>query len=127
LGRYYAAPDNRKKQNSMTVSYFVRYRGHARDPRAFVEYYRKSHAPLLWRFPGIRDLILHLPVDFDDPFPVTPGGELMVAQMVFDTLDDLNRALASEARARAREDFANMPEFSGEISHQAMRTETVAP
>lgn len=108
----------------MSVSYFVRYLGQAENPRAFVDYYREFHAPLLWQLPGIRDLILHHPVDFDDPFPVTPGGELMVAQMVFDTQDDLNRALASDARARARDDFANMPGFTGEITHQAMRAET---
>lgn len=110
----------------MSVSYFVRYKGQAEDPRAFVEYYRTSHAPLLWQFPGIRDLILHHPVDFHDPFSVLPGGELMVAQMVFDTLEDLNRALASDARARARDDFDNMPAFTGEITHQAMQAETVA-
>ena len=109
----------------MSVSYFVRYKGKAENPRAFVDYYRNSHAPLLWKFPCIRNLILHHPVDFDDPFPVSPGEELMVAQMVFDTLDDLNRALASDARARARDDFANMPGFTGEITHQAMQAETV--
>ena len=109
----------------MSVSYFVRYKGKAENPRAFVDYYRNSHAPLLWKFPGIRNLILHHPVDFDDPFTVSPGEELMVAQMVFDTLDDLNRALASDARARARDDFANMPGFTGEITHQAMQAETV--
>ncbi len=111
----------------MSVSYFVRYKGQAENSRSFVEYYRKSHAPLLWQFPGIRDLILHHPVNFDDPFPVSTGGELMVAQMVFDSLEDLNRALASDARARARDDFANMPAFTGEVTHQAMLAETVTP
>ena len=111
----------------MSVSYFVRYKGQAKNSHSFVEYYRKSHAPLLWQIPGIRDLILHHPVNFDDPFPVSTGDELMVAQMVFDSLEDLNRALASDARARARDDFANMPAFTGEVTHQAMLAETVTP
>ncbi len=111
----------------MSVSYFVRYKGKAENPRAFVDYYRAHHAPLLWQFPGIRNLILHHPAEFQDPFPVSPGGELMVAQMIFDTVEDLNRALASEARVRARDDFANLPGFTGEITHQAMQAETIAP
>ena len=110
----------------MSVSYFVRYKGQAEDPRAFVEYYRTTHAPLLWQFPGIRDLILHHPVDFHDAFPTSPGGELMVAQMVFDTIEDLNLALASDARARARDDFADMSAFNGDITHQAMQAEAIA-
>ena len=31
------------------------------------------------------------------------------------------------ARARARDDFANMPAFTGEVTHQAMLAETVTP
>jgi hypothetical protein len=39
---------------------------------------------------------------------------------VFDTIGDLDTALASEARADARTDFASFPEFQGSITHQAM-------
>lgn len=109
----------------MTVSYFVRYRGEAENPKAFTDFYRRSHAPLLWKFPGLRDLVLHHRTEFSDPFPVNPGGDLVLAQMVFDTAEDLNRALASEARAAARDDFARFPDFTGEVTHQAMRAEAI--
>ena len=38
------------------VSYFVRYRGQAADPRAFACYYENEHAQVLRRFSGIRAL-----------------------------------------------------------------------
>jgi uncharacterized protein (TIGR02118 family) len=109
----------------MSVSYFVRYRGGRADPAAFVDYYRQSHAPILADFPGLRGLVLHRPVAALDPFSVRPGDTFFLAQMKFDTAEDLNRALASAARARARADFANFPTFEGEVTHEAMTQEII--
>lgn len=102
------------------ISYFVRYRGSADDPAGFVEYYATKHAAILKEFPGIRSLSLHQPADWKDPFSVRPDGTALLAQMTFDTLADLQRALQSAARRRARDDFAQFPSFSGEVTHQAM-------
>jgi len=107
------------------VSYFVRYRGRAADPLAFASYYETRHAPILRRFPAIRSLILHQPVPFDDPFPVRHDGTQLLAQMTFDTQADLDRALASDARRTAREDFAHFPEFAGEVTHQALTARVI--
>jgi len=109
----------------MTVSYFVRYHGAADDPAAFLNHYRARHAPILRDFPRIRGVVLHRPVDWRDPFPVNPASDFLVAQMTFDSAADLNAALASEARARARADMSNFPRFAGAASHQAMIQETV--
>ncbi len=110
----------------MTVSYFVRYRGEAEDTVAFLDHYRTAHAPILMRLPGLRSLVLHHGLDGGhDPFPVTPDGTLLLAQMTFGTVEDLTHALASEARAGAREDFARMPPFHGAVTHQAMRAEAI--
>jgi uncharacterized protein (TIGR02118 family) len=102
------------------ISYFVRYRGSANDPAGFVDYYATRHAAILKEFPGIRGLSLHQPADCNDAFPVRSDGTALLAQMSFDTLADLQRALQSEARKRARDDFARFPPFSGEVTHQAM-------
>ena len=102
------------------ISYFVRYRGSAADPAAFIEYYATRHAAILKEFSGIRTLSLYEPIVWNDPFPVRPDGTALLAQMTFDTPADLERALHSEARRRAREDFARFPPFSGEVTHQAM-------
>jgi uncharacterized protein (TIGR02118 family) len=107
------------------ISYFVRYRGAAADPASFVDYYATRHAPILKEFTGIRSLSLHEPVGWQDPFPVHPDGTALLAQMTFDTPSDLERALHSEARRRARNDFGRFPKFSGEVTHQAMRSRLI--
>jgi uncharacterized protein (TIGR02118 family) len=111
----------------MTVSYYVRYHGEAEDTDAFLAYYRDVHVPQLLRFPGIRSVILHHAAASADPFPVNPGGDLLLAEMVFDSARDLDDALASEARAEARADFASFPRFDGTVTHQAMSAEEFRP
>lgn len=107
----------------MTVSYFVRYDGALSNPAAFEHHYAGPHADILRAFPGIGSLVLHRPVDWRDPAPVVKGESSLLAQMVFPSAEALNRALASDARARAREDFANFPAFEGSVTHQAMSAE----
>ena len=109
----------------MTVSYLVRYEGIPNDPERFHTRYATVHAAILRDMPGMRSLILHRPVPWTDPFPVQPAGVHLLAQMIFDSATDLDRALASEARARAREDFANFPPFEGTVRHQALRQEVI--
>ncbi len=109
----------------MAVSYFVRYEGQAENQEAFVGYYRDTHAAILKRFPGIRKLILHMPLECNDPCPVTKGNFALLAQMVFDSAADLQAALESRERQEARVDFPNLPAFRGEIFHQAMASEEV--
>jgi uncharacterized protein (TIGR02118 family) len=102
------------------VSYFVRYRGTSSDPRAFHAYYETRHAAVLGQLPALRSLVLHRPIAWSDPLPVQPGNTLLLAQMQFDSAGDLDRALRSDGRARAREDFHRFPPFSGEVTHEAM-------
>jgi uncharacterized protein (TIGR02118 family) len=111
----------------MSVSYFVRYEGFAENGAEFLRYYRERHAPILARFPKIRAVVLHSPVEWHDAFPVKPDRFMMVAQMIFDTAEDLNRALQSDARAEAREDFARFPRFEGAVYHQAVVSEEAMP
>ena len=96
------------------MSYFVRYRGASPDPKAFQAYYESQHAENLKQFPNIRSLILHRPAAWNDPFPVRPGGAMLLAQMQFDS------ALRSPARRLARDDFQRLPPFDGEVTHEAM-------
>jgi uncharacterized protein (TIGR02118 family) len=107
------------------VSYFVSYRGSSPAADAFLRHYRERHAEILKSFPGIRGLVLHTPVGWTDPFPVNPGGRLLLAQMQFDSAAALDAALASAARARAREDFRTFPAFEGTVTHQAMASTAV--
>ena len=102
------------------VSYFVRYRGSSSDTEPFQAYYETRHATILREFPKIRSLILHRPAAWIDPMPVRRGESALLAQMQFDNAADLNAALRSEARRRARDDFHHFPPFDGEVTHEAM-------
>jgi hypothetical protein len=75
---------------------------------------------VLRQFPRIRSLVLHRPAIASDPFPVHAGNTFLLAQMQFDNVSDLDAALRSPARQRAREDFLQFPQFTGEITHEAM-------
>jgi uncharacterized protein (TIGR02118 family) len=107
------------------VSYFVRYQGTSPDPAAFTDYYGRHHAAILKRFPGIHSLILHTPSGWIDPFVVSPGDSLLLAQMTFNDVETLNAALRSDARKEARQDFARFPPFNGEVTHQAMQARVI--
>lgn len=107
----------------MSVSYMVFYRGKAQNQDTFLQYYRENHVPILKRFPGIQQVILHSPLPVEDTESVVPGEFSLVAEMQFDTEANLATALKSQARQEARVDFGKFPSFTGEVWHQAMFTE----
>jgi len=109
----------------MSVSYLVSYAGTSADGNAFHARYRDAHASILRGMPGIESLILYRPVAWRDPFSVNPGGLHLMAQLVFASSAALDAALASEARRRARADFASFPPFTGSVFHQAMESQVV--
>jgi uncharacterized protein (TIGR02118 family) len=107
----------------MTVSYFVRYDISTADVKAFVERYRRSHVPILARWPGIRRVTLHTPADWNDPYAITRGRASLLVQLEFNSAEALKAALFSNERAEARLDFQGFPAFSGAVTHQAMHSE----
>ena len=111
----------------MSVSYFVRYDIEAGDLDAFLRRYREVHVPLVARWPGLRRMVMHTPVEWRDPFPVNRGRAVLMAQLEFDSEAAMNAAFASPERAAAREDFQRFMTFEGRVTHQAMRSEEVWP
>jgi uncharacterized protein (TIGR02118 family) len=111
----------------MSVSYFVRYDIALADLEQFLERYRKVHVPLVTAWPGLQRMVLHTPVDWNDPFPVNRGRAVLMAQLEFESEDAMNRAFASRERAAAREDFKRFMTFEGSVTHQAMKSEEVFP
>ena len=109
----------------MPVSYLVRYDGLPQPMERFVGHYREVHAGILGEFPGIRGLTIFQPADWRDPHGVSPGGADFVAQRDFDDIGALQAALESDARARARVDFANLAVGDARVTHQAMTAERV--
>lgn len=73
------------------------------DPDAFDAHYRDVHAPIVARYPGIRDVRLSKPIGVggrDAPYH-------LMSEMVFDTVADLEAALTSEAGAESAKDLRN--------------------
>lgn len=107
------------------LSFMVRYYGPASDPGAFASHYVVHHPPILRRFPRIRNVFCYVPVDYDLPGS-RPDGVIVGNEVVFDTVEDLNAALASDVITELRADTAGFPAF-GHNTHHAMFRRTVSP
>ena len=107
----------------MSCSYLIHYRGQPVDSAAFLEHYRRVHAPIMQRYPNIRGCFLHHAIPWVDPVSVQSDGLFLMAELKFDSIEDLNYALAAEVRQESRRDFQNFPSFEGQIRHQAVSTE----
>ena len=103
------------------VSYVVRYYRPAENEKAFVDYYRTHHPPILGDFPGIRNVLLFTPVAWTDPAGIERADTMLGNEVVFDSIDALNAALASDVRHRLRDDYKTFPPFDGRVTHYAMR------
>jgi uncharacterized protein (TIGR02118 family) len=76
------------------------------DPAAFDVHYREVHTPMVRRYPGLRDLRLIRP----DGVAGRDPAFYLVAEMAFDSRDDLDAALASDA---GRESGLDLRNFAG--------------
>ena len=109
----------------MSVSYFVRYDIEVRDVAAFIKRYREMHVPMVTCWPGLLAMKLHTPLEWKDTAPVNKGRTVLLAQLIFQDDESLQRAFASPERAAARADFKRFMTFEGTVTHQAMQTEEV--
>jgi uncharacterized protein (TIGR02118 family) len=106
----------------MSVSYFVRYDITGVDAQRFIAHYREHHVPILARWPGMKRVVLHTAVDWNDPLPVNRGSSVLLAQLEFDSGEAMQRAFRSQERLQAREDFKRFARFEGTVTHQAMQS-----
>jgi uncharacterized protein (TIGR02118 family) len=73
------------------------------DPDAFDAHYRDVHAPIVGRYPNLREVRLTTPVGVAG----RPAPYHLMAEMVFDSVADLQEALSSEAGAESAKDLRN--------------------
>jgi len=71
------------------------------DADAFDAHYRDVHAPIVSRYPNLRDMRLSKPAGVGG----RPSPFHLMAEMVFDTAADLDAALMSEAGAASAKDL----------------------
>jgi uncharacterized protein (TIGR02118 family) len=73
------------------------------DPAAFDRYYHKTHIPLAKKIPGLRSYVIS-----DGPIQALAGiAPHLIAILQFDSLADLNSALASPESQAAAADLSN--------------------
>jgi uncharacterized protein (TIGR02118 family) len=82
---------------------FVALFNHPEDAEAFDRHYREVHAPIVRRYPRLRDLRLTKP----DGVAGRPSPYYLLAEMGFETRADLDAALASEAGIESGRDLRN--------------------
>jgi uncharacterized protein (TIGR02118 family) len=73
------------------------------DPDAFDAHYRDVHAPIIDRYPNLRDVRLTKPVGVAG----RAAPYHLMAEVVFDTDADLDAALSSEAGVESARDLRN--------------------
>jgi uncharacterized protein (TIGR02118 family) len=92
------------------VKLAVIYQGQPKDPAAFDEYYWSKHLPTVARWPRIRRIQIAAG---------EPGNEIyQIAELYFDSMEDLQAALASPERRVSLEDTKRFPAFEGAIKRQ---------
>ena len=107
------------------VSWIVQYNGPAKDPRAFHDYYRQHHVPIVLRMPGIRSLNCYLPSASTPGAGLPAVNHLLLVQAVFDDVEGLLAMRRSPQRREGLRDFDNYPAFEGPVTHQAMRSRRI--
>jgi uncharacterized protein (TIGR02118 family) len=73
------------------------------DPDAFDAHYRDVHAPIIDRYPNLRDVRLTKPVGVAG----RAAPYHLMAEMAFDTDADLDAALSSDAGVESARDLRN--------------------
>jgi uncharacterized protein (TIGR02118 family) len=71
------------------------------DPDAFDAHYRDVHSAIVARYPNLRDVRLTTPVGVAG----RPAPYHLMAEMLFDTDDDLSAAVMSEAGVASARDL----------------------
>ncbi len=105
---------------SARFSYCVRYHRPAEDEARFVDFYLTNHQPLLARLPNVRNVICYLPLQGINPPSLQSADYMLGNEVVFDTMEAFNAAMASEQRRELRADFARFPRFTGPNTHYPM-------
>ncbi|MFQ5665013.1 MAG: EthD family reductase [Candidatus Binatia bacterium] len=93
------------------VKFCVIYQGRPENPEEFDQHYWNGHLPIIARWPKIRRITLTRCRQLNEEC-------YMIAEFSFDTLADLEAALASPERKEAGRDRLNFPKFYGTIRHQ---------
>jgi len=119
--------DGSKPARTAPLSFVVRYYRPIEHEQTFIEYYIDNHPPIQVNFPKIRNIFCYLAIDWQDSSGVAASESFLGNEIVFDSTDDLNDALQSDARHELREDYKNFLPHEGTVTHHAMLRRILYP
>jgi hypothetical protein len=108
-------------------SYVVRYHHPAENVEEFVSHYIADHPPILGKLPEIRSVLCYLPFSSGAGAALPPADYMVGNEVVFDTPEAFNAAMASPVRLELRAHFKSFPKFTGKNTHYPMMRRQVAP
>jgi uncharacterized protein (TIGR02118 family) len=88
----------------MAAKVLVMY-NHPTDPAAFDTYYAETHTPIAKRMPGLRSLLLSTGTIMMPDGSASPYHQ--IAELIFDSMADLQAALASPEGSATAKDLRN--------------------
>jgi hypothetical protein len=118
--RHFPLLDGSSPPRRAPVSFVVRYYFPVAKAQAFRDHYCAHHPPIMARFPRIRNILCYSPVDWRDVNRLMPANSFLGNEIVFDSIEDLNAAMASQVRHELRADYHHFPPHEGATSHHAM-------
>jgi uncharacterized protein (TIGR02118 family) len=101
-------------------SYVVRYHHPAENVAEFVSHYLADHPPILGKLPQIRSVLCYLPLDGAALGDLPPADYMLGNEVVFDSPEAFNAAMASPVRHELRAHFHSFPKFTGKNTHYPM-------
>ncbi len=102
------------------VKFCVIYQGRPENPEAFDRHYREKHVAIIARWPKLRKIVVNRCRLLNEEL-------YMLVEMWFDSVADLDAALASPERREAAEDRLRFPPFHGTIRHQVLEASEYSP
>ena len=114
------AGESQASPRTAPVSYVVRYYRPAGDEEKFIAYYLEHHPALLGQFARIRNVLCYRPLTWQNHTGLAESDCMFGNEVVFDSLDDLDAALASEHRQHMRKDYDVFRDWAGPNTHFAM-------
>jgi hypothetical protein len=108
-------------------SYVVRYHHPAENVAEFVAHYVADHPPILGKLPQIRSVLCYLPIASGADNVLPPADYMVGNEVVFDTPEAFNAAMASPVRHELRAHFHSFPKFTGKNTHYPMMRRQLTP
>jgi len=108
-------------------SYVVRYHHPAENVEEFVSHYIADHPPILGKLPEIRSVLCYLPIEQTAAAILPPADYMVGNEVVFDSPEAFNAAMASPVRLELRAHFKSFPKFTGKNTHFPMMRRQMVP